>query len=178
RAAPRRRGHGPIRYSSDEIAAEADKHLGAPLHHCLYGVDDVVPASPRRLETEHFLELVEECRLWLFVDAHRAVALHVGMAAHRADPCSGFAEIAPEQQQIYDLLHVCSAESVLGDPHAVDDDDGTRPHVDGRHTLQLFARQSTDVQYVFPFCPAEIIRERLEAVCVVGDEIGIENWLS
>ena len=137
-----------------------------------------MPASPRRLEAEHFLELVEECRLWLFVDAHRAVALHVGMAAHRADPCSGFAEIAPEQQQIYDLLHVCSAESVLGDPHAVDDDDGTRPHVDGRHTLQLFARQSTDVQYVFPFCPAEIIRERLEAVCVVGDEIDIENWLS
>jgi hypothetical protein len=42
-----------------KFAAEPDKHLGAAVHHCLYGVDDVVPASPRRLEAEHFLELVE-----------------------------------------------------------------------------------------------------------------------
>ncbi len=66
---------------------------------------------------------------------------------------------------------------MLGDPHAVDDDDGTRPHVDGRHALQLFTGQSTAVQYVFPFCLAQIVGERLEAVCMVRDKIEIEHWL-
>jgi hypothetical protein len=63
------------------------------------------------------------------------------MAAHRADPRPGLAEIAAKQQQIHDLLHICSAEPVLGDPHAVDDYNSGCPHIDGRHALQLFARQ-------------------------------------
>src|SRR5271169_6834341 len=92
-AAHRRLGHGPVRYRPDKIAAVPDEHLGAAIHHRLYGVDDIVPMSARRLEAEHFLELVQECRLWLLVDAHRAVALHVRMAAHRADPRSWLAEI-------------------------------------------------------------------------------------
>ena len=99
------------------------------------------------------------------------------MAAHRADPRSGLAEIAAQQQQIHDLLHVCSAEPMLGDPHAVDDDDGACSHVDGRHALQLVARQAADPQYVFPVGLAEIVRERLEAVCMLRDEIEIEHWL-
>ena len=175
-AAHRRLGHGPVRHRSDEIAAEPDEHLGAPLHHRLYGVDDMVTMSARRLEAEHFLDLVQQCRLWLFVDADGAVALHVRMAADRADPSSGLAEIPAQQQQIYHLLHVCGTEAVLGDPHAVDDDDGARPHIDGRHALQLFARQTADAQYVFPIGLAEIVCERLEAVCLLRDEIEIEHW--
>src|SRR5919106_257434 len=62
-AAHRRLAHGPVRYGPDEVAAEPDEHLGAAVHNCLYGVDDTVPASARRLEAEHFLELVEECGL-------------------------------------------------------------------------------------------------------------------
>src|SRR6266403_3720190 len=88
-AAHRRLGHGAVRYGSDEIAAEPDERLGPPIHHCLNRVHDIVPMSTRRLEAEHSLELVEECRLRLLVDAHRAVALHVRMAAYRADPRSG-----------------------------------------------------------------------------------------
>src|SRR5260370_4851667 len=43
-------GHGPVRYRSDEIAAEPDECLGAAVHHRLYGIDDIVPTSTRRLE--------------------------------------------------------------------------------------------------------------------------------
>jgi len=57
--AHRRLGRGPVGYGSDEIATEPDKHLGAAVHHCLYRVDDVVSASPRWLEAEYFLELIE-----------------------------------------------------------------------------------------------------------------------
>src|SRR6266404_7198283 len=176
-AAHRRLGHGPVRHGSDEIATEPDKCLGAAVNHRLNSVDDIVPMSTRRLEAEHSLELVEECRLRLLVDAHGAVALHVRMTAYRADPRPGLAEIAAQQQQIHDLLHVCSAEPMLGDPHAVDDDDSASARVDGRHALQLFAWQAAYPQYVFPSCLAEIVRERLEAVRMLRDEVEIENWL-
>jgi hypothetical protein len=42
RAAHRGLGHCPVRYGSDQIAAMSDEHLGAPIHHRLYGVDDIV----------------------------------------------------------------------------------------------------------------------------------------
>src|SRR5260370_32726541 len=58
-AAHRGLGHGPVRYRSDEIAAEPDEQFGAPVDHRLYGVDDIVPASTRRGEAEYLLELVQ-----------------------------------------------------------------------------------------------------------------------
>src|SRR6516165_5059435 len=144
----RRFGRRPVWNRSNEIAAEPDEHFGASIHHRLYGVDDMVPARPGRLEAEYFLVLVEEFWLRLFVDAHGAVALHVRMAAHRADPRSGPAKVSPQQKQIHHLLHVCRAEAMLGDPHGVAEDNGARPNIDGSHLLQLFAWQTADAQYV------------------------------
>src|SRR5215831_17527677 len=66
----RRSSRRPVWNRSDEIAAKPDEHLGAAIHHRLYGVDDMVPASPRRLEAEDFLELVQQCRRRLFINAH------------------------------------------------------------------------------------------------------------
>src|SRR5215469_15461842 len=63
---------------------------------------------------------------------------------------------------------------MLRDPHAVANNNGWRPHVDVRHTLQLLARQTTDAQYVFPTRVAEIVGEGLEAVGVPRDELDIE----
>src|SRR5580658_3405779 len=57
-AAHRPLGHGPVRDGSDEIAAEPEECLGAAVYHRPYGVDDIVPASPGRLEAEHMSELV------------------------------------------------------------------------------------------------------------------------
>jgi hypothetical protein len=100
------------------------------------------------------------------------------MAAYWADPRPGLAEVAAQQQQIHHLLHVCSAEPMLGDPHAVNDDNGACSHIDGRHALQLSAHQAADTQYVLPFRLAQILRERLEAVRMLRDEIEIEDWFS
>src|SRR5262245_42157393 len=63
---------------------------------------------------------------------------------------------------------------MLGDPHAVADNNGARPHIDGRHALQLFVQQAADAQYIFPCGTTEIVSERLEAVGVLSDEIDIE----
>src|SRR4030081_1356814 len=100
------------------------------------------------------------------------------MAAHRADPRPGLAEITAQQQQIHGLLHDCSAEAMLCDPSAVDDDNGACSRVDGNHPLQLFAQHAAGTQYFFPVFVAEIVGERLEAVCMVRDEIEIEYWFS
>src|SRR6516225_2913130 len=67
---------------------------------------------------------------------------------------------------------------MLRDPHAVADNNGVRPHVDIRHTLQLVARQTAGAQYVFPARVAEIIGEGLEAVGVPRDELDIEYWFA
>src|SRR6201997_349552 len=100
------------------------------------------------------------------------------MAAHWADPRSGLADIAAQQQQVQSLLHICGAEPMLRDPHAVAHNNGFRPHVDIRHTLQLVARQTADTQYVVPARLAEIAGEGLEAVGVRRDEIDIEYWFA
>src|SRR5215467_4839655 len=67
---------------------------------------------------------------------------------------------------------------MLRDPRAVADNDGLRPHVDVRHTLQLVTRQTADAQYVFPCRAAEILGEGLEAVSVPRDELDIEYWFA
>ena len=84
----------PVGNRSDEITAKPDENLGAAVDHRLDRVDDTVPASPWWLKAKYLFYLVEEFRLRVFVDAHRAVALHVRMAAHRADPRSRLAEIS------------------------------------------------------------------------------------
>ena len=55
-------------------------------------------------------------------DADRAVALHVGMAAHGADAGALAADIAAQQSEVGELLDVLRAVAVLGDAHAIDDD--------------------------------------------------------
>jgi hypothetical protein len=105
--APHRRLRGrPIRHGPDKIAAKSEEHFGAPVYHRLHGIDDIVPMRPGRLEPKHFLQLIQELRPGLLVDAHGSVALDVGMAADRANACSGLANIAAHQEQVHCLLHV------------------------------------------------------------------------
>ena len=100
------------------------------------------PVLARRREAERRLEAVEQACVGLFGDADRAVALHVGMAAQRADAGAGLADIAAQQQQVGDLLHVLGAVSVLRDAHAVGDDRRVRPGIDGGDRLDRGARQA------------------------------------
>src|SRR5262245_64949220 len=100
-----------------------------------------MPMPSRRREPEHFLDLIEQLRLGLLVDAHRSVTLHVGVTAHRTDAGAGSAEIAPQQQQIDDLLDVLRAVTMLGDAHSVADDHRFRLHVDRGRALELILLQ-------------------------------------
>ena len=85
------------------------------------GLDRVHARPARRLEAILLLELVGG-RSRLLRDADRALALHVRVAAHRADARAGLADVAAQEQQVDHHLHVLDAGAVLGQAHAVDRD--------------------------------------------------------
>ncbi|KAG1222595.1 hypothetical protein G6F68_020597 [Rhizopus microsporus] len=84
----------------DEIATQADEHLGAAIQHRFDRLDHMVAVLTRRVEAEHLLHAVQVGRLGLLVDADGAVTLHVGVAADRPDAGTGLAEVAAQHQQI------------------------------------------------------------------------------
>ena len=50
-------------------------------------------------------------------DAHRAVALHIGMPTNREQPGAGLADVALREREIGDLLDGRHRVAVLGQPH-------------------------------------------------------------
>ncbi len=59
------------------------------------------------------------------------------MAAQRRNAGALAPDIAAEHQQIGDLLHIARAVTMLGDPHAVIDDDPLRLAVDIAYELDI-----------------------------------------
>ncbi len=106
----------------DEVAAHREEHLGPAVLQGLDGVDGVEAVLARRLEAELVAQRVEERRLGPLPDAHGPVALHVGVAADRAEAGSGLADVALEERDVGDLLDRGHRVAVLGQPHRPADD--------------------------------------------------------
>ena len=66
----------------------------------------------------------ERGELWLFGDADGALALHVGVAAHRARPRARPPNVAAQHQEVADHVHVLDAQMMLRQAHAVDENRG------------------------------------------------------
>ena len=86
-----------------EVAAHPHEHVDLTSGHGPDGLDDVVAVAPRRFERELGAERGEEVVRGLLDDAHRAVALHVAVPAHGADPGAGPADAAAQQERVDDL---------------------------------------------------------------------------
>ena len=82
-------GHG-----AHEIAAEPDEGLHLARQDAFAGLDRVHALLARRLEAVLLRQLVERHQFGLLGDADGALALDVGMAAHRRDAGAGAADIA------------------------------------------------------------------------------------
>jgi hypothetical protein len=90
--------HQPgIRRRAHEVAAEPDEGLGRAVEHRPDGAEHVVAVLARRVEPEFAVECFEERDGRLLVDADGAVALHVGMAAHRAQARARPADMAAQE---------------------------------------------------------------------------------
>jgi hypothetical protein len=68
-----------------------------------------VAVRRRRLETKAFLQPIKELLRGHFGNAYRAVALYVGVAAHRAQARAVLADIAFQKTQIGELLDIVGA---------------------------------------------------------------------
>jgi len=81
------------------------------------GFNHVVAVFTGHLELEATLQRIEEGHRRAFVDAHRAVALYVAVAAYRAQAGAGAADIAAQQHQVGDFLDGLHRMTMLGDAH-------------------------------------------------------------
>ena len=68
-------------------------------------------------DAELVVERVEESLGHPFPDAHRPVALHVGVPAHRAHPGAGLANHAAQQQKVGEFGDRGHRVGVLRDAH-------------------------------------------------------------
>ena len=160
---------------AQEVAAEAEEGADLARDDGLAGLDCVQAVLARRLEAVLLRQTVEGHEFGLLGDADGALALHVGMAPHRADARARLADLAAHQQQVDQHLHVVDAEPVLRQPHAIDGDDGLRPGKGERRGLQLRARQARGLLDLGPAGRARLRLEGLEALGVPGDKVDVED---
>ncbi len=136
-ASQRGGGASGIRRRRGEVAAEREEQFCFAAFHRADRADHVVTRLARRLESEASSEPVEERGRGLFVDAHRAVTLHVGMAAHRARAGAAPTDVAAQQQQRDQHLDRGDRMTVLGNAHAPGQDRRRARRVDRRGFAQL-----------------------------------------
>ena len=137
-------------------------------------LDGVEAVLPRRVEAELLLEGVQEvCRRPL-PDAHRAVALDVGVAADREQSGAGLADVALQEGDVADLLDGRDRVAVLGDPHRPADDGrvGVAEHL--RRLLDLCAGQPGGLLDGHPVELADVLGPLLEARRVPLDEVVVD----
>ena len=95
----------------------ANKHVHGFIHHGLNGVNHIVAVVAWQLESQTFFHTVQESGRGRFPNAHGAIALYVGMAAHRAESCASTTDMSVHEQQVHDFLNDSNTVPVLRQPH-------------------------------------------------------------
>src|ERR1700674_978010 len=119
-----------IGHRNVKIAAKTDQSLRAPIAERLDSFDRVVALVAWRVEAEDASYSVQKLIIRNLGNADRAVSLHIRVAAQRRNAGALAPDIAAEHQQIGDLLHIAGTVTMLGDPHAIVNDDPLRLGVD------------------------------------------------
>ena len=100
-----------------EVAPHGEEDPQRPVTQSVNGLDGVEAVLARRGDRELGLEGVQERVGHLLPDAHRAVALDVGVTSDRAGTCARLADISLQQKDIHDLLDGGDGVPVLGQAH-------------------------------------------------------------
>ncbi len=83
---------------TNEVAAEGNETVDLASQNGFAGFDGVQSLLAGGIEAELLGDPIERHQFRLFADADRPLTLHIGMAPHRADPGTTFADIATQQQ--------------------------------------------------------------------------------
>ena len=135
----------------------------------------IVALVARRLEAEHAGQSIQQCIVRDLGNADGAVSLHIGVAAQRRNAGALAPDIAAQHQQIGDLLHIARAVAMLGDAHAVVDDDPLRLGVDVADVLDIRSRQTRGLLDRVPGGRVEVGQQRVDPGGMILDEVAIEN---
>ncbi len=169
------RGRVRIGRRDREVATHAEEHLRAAVDHRLDRADGVEPVLARRLEAEHVAHAIEERRRRLLVDHHRAVALHVAVAAHRARARARAAQMAAQQQQVDEHVDRRHRVLVLGDAHAPARDQAFARQIQLAGAAELRLVEPGFLDDRLPGLGHDVGDEGVETRRVLGDEGVVEQ---
>src|SRR3569833_4283732 len=80
----RLRDESAVRRGARKVAAQSNERVGTAAEHGADRGQHVVTRLAGRRKSKFALERIEECRGGILIDAYGAVALYVGVTAHRA----------------------------------------------------------------------------------------------
>src|SRR5438874_7262017 len=143
--------------------------------HRLDRVHGVETMRAWRGEIEFLAELIEKVFSRLFPNPHRAIALHVAVAAHRAQARSRFAKLTAQQHQVNDLLNIRHGVLVLRQAHSPTKDHPLRFDEDARGTLEITFLDSTLIENFAQMKLRQRGFEFIEAARVFLYELVIQN---
>ena len=115
--AQRRLDHGVSGVAETKLPPIAMKTRASPSRIARIASTVSWPCSRGAVNSNSRSSAARKCLRRLLVDAHRAVALHVGVPAHRAHPGPGAADVALQQQHVHDIAQRRHRVLVLREPH-------------------------------------------------------------
>ncbi len=129
----------------------------------------------RRLEAKCSLQAVQERFLGFFLDAHRAVALHVRMPAHRQQPGTGAPDVSAHHHQVGQDLHRRHGMLVLRQPHAPARDHALALGVDLGQRVDILLRYARLRDDVRPALRAQVFDKVAEANGVLAHKVHVDQ---
>src|SRR5216110_946938 len=127
--------------------------------------------SEKKLAAELFHERVAH----VLANAHDAITLHIGMAAHRTRTRAGAPNVTTEQEKIHHLLNGRDGILVLGQTHRPAADDPFTAHRNLRPCANLITSQAAASEDVFPVGCAQMFDKRFKTDGLSLNKFAIEN---
>ena len=161
--------------SGQKIATQAEKEANPAIRHVLDCLDRIGAMFFGRSEIKLTAELFHEHVAHVLANAHGAITLHIGMAAHRTRTRAGAANVTTEQEKIHHLLNSRDGILVLGQTHRPAADDPFTAHRNLRRCANLITSQAAASEDVFPIGRAKMFDKRFETDGLSLNKFAIEN---
>src|SRR5258707_14474342 len=135
----------------------------------------VITMKARRVKIELRAQLLQKLLAWLFPNSHRAIALHVAVAAHRTQPGPRLPNLSAQKHEVDALLNVCDSVLMLGEAHRPAKDHALRFNEDASRIFDLAFRDARLFVDVDQVRLAECRREYIKTDRIFLDVLLIEK---
>ena len=133
------------------------------------------PSLVGGVKLEFLLQRIHKRLRHALPDAHRAVALHVGVAAHRAGARAGLADGPLHEVQVHDFLNRLHALALLRDAHGPAGNNFLLVGNEVGRFQQLGAADAADFLNFFPAGAADILLKLGETFREFSNELAVHH---